>query len=63
MCQQELKWCQENSETVCNKANVLYRKYMSGEEFSGRKRCLNFHKLETECRKYNSKQQNYKNGR
>ncbi|MBO5167081.1 MAG: type III toxin-antitoxin system ToxN/AbiQ family toxin [Lachnospiraceae bacterium] len=55
MCQQELKWCQENSETVCNKANVLYRKYMSGEEFSGRKRCLNFHKLETECRKYNSK--------
>lgn len=63
LCQQELKWCQENSETVCNKANVLYRKYMSGEEFSGRKRCLNFHKLETECRKYNSKQQNYKNGR
>jgi len=55
LCQQELRWCQENSETVCNKANVLYKKYISGEEFSGRKRCLNFPKLETECRKYNSK--------
>lgn len=46
LCRQELKWCQENSEVVCNKANVLYRKYMSGEEFSGRKRCLDFRKLE-----------------
>ena len=55
LCQQELKWCQENSEIVCNKANVLYKKYMSGEEFAGRTRCLNFPKLEQECQKYNSK--------
>ena len=55
LCQQELKWCQENSEVVCNKANVLYKKYISGETFSGRMRCLNFPKLELECRKYNLK--------
>ena len=55
LCLKELKWCQENSETVCNKANVLYKKYISGEDFSGKKRCLNFLKLEQECIKYNSK--------
>lgn len=55
LCAQELKWCQENSEIICNKANVLYRKYISKESFSGRNRCLNFPKLEAECRKYNSK--------
>lgn len=52
LCQQELKWCQENSEIVCNKANVLYKKYVSGEEFTGRERCLNFPKLEMECERY-----------
>lgn len=55
LCQQELKWCQENSEVVCNKANVLYKKYISGETFSGRMRCLNFPKSELEYRKYNLK--------
>jgi protein AbiQ len=55
LCEMELEWCHEHSEIVCNKANVLYQKYISGENFTGRERCLNFPKLETECRKYNSK--------
>lgn len=56
LCQQELKWCRMNSETICNKANVLYKKYISGEDFPGRKRCVDFQKLEKECNKYNLKQ-------
>ena len=55
MCVQELEWCRVNSEVICNKANVLYKKYISSEPFSGRSRCLNFPKLESECKKYNSK--------
>ncbi len=55
LCRQELEWCQEHSEVICNKANVLYKKYISGESFPGRTRCLNFPKLELECTKYNSK--------
>lgn len=55
LCSQELGWCQTNSEVICNKANVLYKKYISNESFSGRKRCLNFPKLEAECREYNAK--------
>lgn len=55
LCLQELKWCRENSETVCNKANVLYQKYISGEEFTGRNRCVNFPRLEQECKRYNLK--------
>ena len=55
LCRQEPEWCQINSETVCNKANVLYKKYISGEDFSGRKRCLDFPKLEQECKKFNLK--------
>lgn len=55
LCTQELEWCKTNSEMICNKANVLYKKYISNEFFAGRKRCLNFPKLETECIKYNTK--------
>lgn len=55
LCVQELKWCQENNEVICNKANVLYKKYLSNEDFSGKERCLNFPKLEVECQKYNAK--------
>ena len=47
-------WCQANSETICNKANVLYKKYKSGENFVGKSRCLNFNKLELACEKYNT---------
>lgn len=55
LCVQELEWCQNNSEVICNKANVLYKKYLSNEPFTGRNRCLIFSKLESECKKYNSK--------
>ena len=55
LCVQELGWCRINSEVICKKANVLYKKYISNEPFSGRNRCLNFPKLELECEKYNSK--------
>ncbi len=53
LCASELEWCQINSEVICNKANVLYMKYISGESFAGRSRCLNFPQLEIECEKYN----------
>ena len=54
LCVQELEWCQANSEVIYNKANVLYKKYISNEPFAGRNRCLDFPKLESVCRKYNS---------
>ena len=57
LCSRELEWCRQNSETICNKANVLYKKYISGEMFAGKERCLDFPKLEEECEKYNSKMQ------
>ena len=41
-----MNWCKEHSEIVCNKANVIYQKYTSGEQWGGRKRCLEFSKLE-----------------
>lgn len=28
LCVQELEWCRNNSEVICNKANVLYKKYI-----------------------------------
>lgn len=59
LCQREIEWCQSNSETICNKANVLYQKYISNEKFSGRNRCLNFPKLENVCEKFNKKQTNF----
>ena len=54
-CRKELKWCQEHSEIICNKANVLYEMYLSGDSFRARNRCLDFSKLEKECKRYNSK--------
>ncbi len=62
LCVQELEWRQTNSEVICNKANVLYKKYSSNEPFTGRNRCLNFPKLEAECEKYNSKIKRGTNG-
>ena len=29
LCTLELEWCQMNNEVICNKANVLYKKYLS----------------------------------
>lgn len=53
LCELELEWCQRNSEVICNKANVLYKRYCSNEIFAGKDRCLNFPRLEVECEKYN----------
>jgi protein AbiQ len=55
LCTLELEWCQTNNEDICNKANVLYKKYIPNELFAGRNRCLNFPQLEAECEKYNLK--------
>ena len=51
LCQKELEWCHQHSEVICNKANVLYKAYMSGDTFSSRDRCLDFPKMEAECKK------------
>ncbi|MCD7862958.1 MAG: type III toxin-antitoxin system ToxN/AbiQ family toxin [Lachnospiraceae bacterium] len=53
LLQKELNWCNEHACDICNTANVLYRKYLSGEKFSARTQCVNFSKLETECIHYN----------
>lgn len=58
LCLKELAWCQTNCETIFNKANILYKKYISNDSFSCRNRCVNFPKLENECRKYNAKIKN-----
>ena len=52
LCQKELEWCHQHSEVICNKANVLYKAYMSSDTFSGRDRCLDFPKMEAECKKF-----------
>ncbi len=54
LCRKELDWCHRHSEVICNKANVLYKAFLSADTFSGRSRCLDFSKLEAECRKYNA---------
>lgn len=59
LCLQELQWCQDNNETICNKANVLYNKYLSDNSLSVRDRCVNFPKLEIACQKYNKKKDPY----
>ena len=48
-----LSWCSEHEVDIVNKANVLYRKYKSGEAFHRRKNCLDFPALESACDKYN----------
>ena len=53
LCKKELEWCQTNSEIICNKANVLYKAYISDSDFSGRSRCVDYIRLEQECKKYN----------
>ncbi len=43
LCEQELEWCRANSEIICNKANVLYKKYISNFLFP--QSCLAFFNL------------------
>ena len=51
----ELEWCNEHSRDLINTANVLYQKYVLGENFSAREQCLDFKKMELECARYNQK--------
>ena len=51
----ELQWCNEHVSDLANTANVLYKKYISGEKFSAREQCLNFKRMELECSIYNEK--------
>ncbi len=48
----ELRWCNDHARDLTNTANVLYAKYLSGERFSARKRCLDFSRMEIECRRF-----------
>lgn len=51
----ELEWCNEHARDLTNTANVLYAKYVSGEKFSAREQCVDFKRMETECKKYAEK--------
>ena len=51
----ELQWCNTHIADIVNTANVLYKKYMSGECFAARSQCLDFGKMEEVCEKYNEK--------
>ncbi len=51
----ELEWCNEHISDLANTANVLYQKYITGENFAARKQCLDFKRMELECEKYNLK--------
>lgn len=52
---QELDWCNEHERDLTNTANVLYQKYISGENFAAREQCLDFMRMELECSRYNEK--------
>ena len=51
----ELEWCNRHVSDLANTANVLYQKYNSDENFTARKQCLDFKRMEQECEKYNSR--------
>ena len=46
----ELEWCNEHARDLTNTANVLYAKYVSGEKFAAREQCLDFKRMEIECK-------------
>lgn len=48
----ELEWCNLHARDLTNTANVLYMKYISGEKFSAREQCLDFPRMEIECKRF-----------
>jgi protein AbiQ len=54
----ELEWCNNHKRDLINTANVLYQKYISGEKFSAKEQCLDFRRMEQECRNYNERLNN-----
>ena len=53
LCIDELNWCRKNSTLITNKANCLYTLCTGNSNYKGKKRCLDFKRLEIECKKYN----------
>ncbi|MBQ5932681.1 MAG: type III toxin-antitoxin system ToxN/AbiQ family toxin [Lachnospiraceae bacterium] len=53
LCRKELLWCNNHSETICNKANVIYKQCTGNGNYKGKSRCLDFIRLERECDRYN----------
>ena len=51
LCIKELEWCQSHQNEIERLANELYIMYISKEPFGKRKICLDFPKLEKECKK------------
>ena len=55
LLKKELEWCNEHARDLANTANVLYTKYASGEKFAAREQCLDFNRMEIECKKFAEK--------
>ena len=55
LCIDELNWCRKNKDIIINKANCLYNLCVNESNYKGKKRCLDYKKLEIECQNYNSK--------
>lgn len=55
LCVDELTWCRKNADIIINKANCLYNLCISESNYKGKDRCLDFKRLEIECKKYNIK--------
>lgn len=55
LCMNELNWCRKNSDIIINKSNCLYKFCTEESNYKGKKRYLDFKRLERECEKYNMK--------
>ena len=55
----ELEWCNEHARDLTNTANVLYAKYVSEEKFAAREQCLDFKRMEIECKRFAEKKKQY----
>ena len=53
LCIDEITWCRKNAEIIINKANCLYKLCMGESNYKGKTRCLDFSRLEKECKRYN----------
>ena len=60
LCIKELSWCRKagNDKLIRDKAKNLYMLCTNENGFKGKKRCLDFFKLEKVCDKYNRKHEN-----
>lgn len=56
----EMEWCNKHARDLTNTANVLYTMYVSGDKFSAREQCLDFKRMEMECKKFMEKRSDNK---